>query len=142
MRQPCASKPMPTGKPGSSQSLVTTEGGTPVTSYLPLTRGVPFLASFMPPHLDYQLVSNWSVRHCRPAKKKILRLVHRCRLFLPDLEETRLLCCGRSEQTINMATIGSLVFCTVCGNLLPASKGSVKNILHCECCGAENQGVY
>lgn len=48
----------------------------------------------------------------------------------------------QSGQNNKMATIGSLVFCTVCGNLLPASKGSVKNILHCECCGAENQGVY
>lgn len=42
--------------------------------------------------------------------------------------------------TINMASIGSLVFCTDCGNLLPSSKGSQKNILQCECCGAENQG--
>lgn len=41
-----------------------------------------------------------------------------------------------------MAAIGSLIFCTDCGNLLPASKGSEKNILHCECCGAENRGVY
>lgn len=40
-----------------------------------------------------------------------------------------------------MAAIGSLIFCTDCGNLLPASKGSEKNILHCECCGAENRGV-
>lgn len=38
-----------------------------------------------------------------------------------------------------MSAIGSLVFCTDCGNLLPASKGSSKNILQCECCGAENQ---
>ncbi|KAJ9143963.1 hypothetical protein NKR19_g6625 [Coniochaeta hoffmannii] len=38
-----------------------------------------------------------------------------------------------------MAAIGSLIFCTDCGNLLPASKGSEKNILHCECCGAENK---
>ncbi|KAL2128392.1 hypothetical protein VTI74DRAFT_9248 [Chaetomium olivicolor] len=38
-----------------------------------------------------------------------------------------------------MAAIGSLIFCTDCGNLLPASKGSEKNILHCDCCGAENR---
>ncbi|CCC08186.1 hypothetical protein QBC45DRAFT_142778 [Copromyces sp. CBS 386.78] len=38
-----------------------------------------------------------------------------------------------------MAAIGSLIFCTDCGNLLPVSKGSEKNILHCECCGAENR---
>lgn len=40
-----------------------------------------------------------------------------------------------------MTTIGSLVFCTDCGNLLPASKGNAKNILKCECCGAENQDM-
>ncbi|KAK3353494.1 hypothetical protein B0T25DRAFT_421464, partial [Lasiosphaeria hispida] len=39
-----------------------------------------------------------------------------------------------------MAAIGSLIFCTDCGDLLPASKGSEKNILRCECCGAENPG--
>lgn len=41
-----------------------------------------------------------------------------------------------------MAAIGSLIFCTDCGNLLPVSKGSEKNILHCECCGAENRGAH
>lgn len=41
---------------------------------------------------------------------------------------------------ITMATIGSLVFCSDCGNLLPPSKGNVKNILHCDCCGADNKG--
>ncbi|KAI1814323.1 hypothetical protein GGS20DRAFT_416915 [Poronia punctata] len=40
-----------------------------------------------------------------------------------------------------MATIGSLVFCSDCGNLLPVSKGNVKNILHCDCCGAENRDI-
>lgn len=40
-----------------------------------------------------------------------------------------------------MTSIGSLVFCTDCGNLLPASKGNAMNILKCECCGAENQGI-
>ncbi|KAI1163265.1 hypothetical protein F5B18DRAFT_323376 [Nemania serpens] len=38
-----------------------------------------------------------------------------------------------------MAAIGSLVFCSVCGNLLPVSKGNVKNILNCDCCGADNK---
>ncbi|KAL1873139.1 hypothetical protein VTK73DRAFT_1050 [Phialemonium thermophilum] len=40
-----------------------------------------------------------------------------------------------------MAAIGSLIFCTDCGNLLPASKGTTKNILRCDCCGAENQDL-
>ncbi|UNI21559.1 DNA-directed RNA polymerase I core subunit rpa12 [Purpureocillium takamizusanense] len=38
-----------------------------------------------------------------------------------------------------MAAIGSLVFCTDCGNLLPATKGTEKNFLKCECCGAWNK---
>ncbi|KAK3187458.1 DNA-directed RNA polymerase I core subunit rpa12 [Lecanicillium sp. MT-2017a] len=38
-----------------------------------------------------------------------------------------------------MAAIGSLVFCGDCGNLLPATKGTARNVLRCECCGAENQ---
>ncbi|KAG5751316.1 hypothetical protein H9Q70_006042 [Fusarium xylarioides] len=38
-----------------------------------------------------------------------------------------------------MAAIGTLVFCTDCGNLLPATKGTQRNVLHCECCGAENR---
>lgn len=38
-----------------------------------------------------------------------------------------------------MAAIGTLVFCTDCGNLLPASKGGQKSILTCDCCGAENK---
>jgi hypothetical protein len=40
-----------------------------------------------------------------------------------------------------MAAIGSLLFCVDCGDLLPPSKGSKKNILICECCGRENQGA-
>ncbi|EFX02751.1 DNA-directed RNA polymerase 1 kda [Grosmannia clavigera kw1407] len=38
-----------------------------------------------------------------------------------------------------MASLGSLVFCTDCGNLLPMSKGSDRNRLVCRCCGAHNQ---
>ncbi|POR36245.1 DNA-directed RNA polymerase subunit [Tolypocladium paradoxum] len=38
-----------------------------------------------------------------------------------------------------MAAIGSMVFCTDCGNLLPATKGTEKNILQCECCGVWNR---
>jgi len=39
-----------------------------------------------------------------------------------------------------MSAIGSLVFCTDCGNLLESSTGNEKTILICECCGAENRG--
>ncbi|KAH6895843.1 hypothetical protein B0T10DRAFT_398173 [Thelonectria olida] len=38
-----------------------------------------------------------------------------------------------------MSAIGSLVFCNDCGNLLPATKGTERNVLHCECCGAESK---
>lgn len=41
-----------------------------------------------------------------------------------------------------MAAIGSLVFCTDCGNLLPATKGTERNSLPCECCGAWNAGRF
>ena len=40
-----------------------------------------------------------------------------------------------------MAAIGSMVFCTDCGNLLPATKGTEQNVLSCECCSAENKGL-
>ncbi|KAK1674202.1 transcription factor S-II [Colletotrichum godetiae] len=38
-----------------------------------------------------------------------------------------------------MSAIGTLVFCTDCGNLLPASMGTEKNTLTCDCCGADNK---
>ena len=41
-----------------------------------------------------------------------------------------------------MASMGSLVFCTDCGNILPMSKGSDRNLLVCRCCGAENKGKF
>lgn len=39
-----------------------------------------------------------------------------------------------------MAAIGSLVFCTDCGDLLEASSGDKKAILVCAVCGTENKG--
>ncbi|KAI6715041.1 hypothetical protein JHW43_002407 [Diplocarpon mali] len=41
-----------------------------------------------------------------------------------------------------MSAIGSLVFCTDCGNLLDSSTGKKNAILSCDCCGAENKGLY
>ncbi|KAH8596058.1 hypothetical protein B0O99DRAFT_651741 [Bisporella sp. PMI_857] len=38
-----------------------------------------------------------------------------------------------------MSAIGSLVFCTDCGNLLESSTGNKETILLCGCCGAENR---
>jgi hypothetical protein len=49
-----------------------------------------------------------------------------------------------TSQDINsnkMSAIGSLVFCTDCGNLLEPSKGTKDSILKCECCGTENEGL-
>ena len=40
-----------------------------------------------------------------------------------------------------MSAIGSLVFCTDCGNLLDGSSGDKKAILTCEVCGTENKGT-
>lgn len=39
-----------------------------------------------------------------------------------------------------MAAIGSLVFCTDCGDLLEGSSGDKKAILICAVCGTENKG--
>ena len=41
-----------------------------------------------------------------------------------------------------MSAVGSLVFCTDCGNLLDSSTGNKNTILVCDCCGAENKGKY
>lgn len=41
-----------------------------------------------------------------------------------------------------MAAIGSLVFCTACGDLLDASSGDERAILKCNVCGTENKGTY
>ncbi|RDW80554.1 hypothetical protein BP5796_05252 [Coleophoma crateriformis] len=38
-----------------------------------------------------------------------------------------------------MSAIGSLVFCTDCGNLLDTSTGNKNTVLLCDCCGAENK---
>lgn len=40
---------------------------------------------------------------------------------------------------IRMAAIGSLVFCTDCGNLLDGSSGDENAILKCDVCGNENR---
>lgn len=39
-----------------------------------------------------------------------------------------------------MSAIGSLVFCTDCGNLLDSTTGRAESILTCACCGAQNKG--
>ncbi|KAH8696104.1 putative DNA-directed RNA polymerase I 13.1 kDa polypeptide [Talaromyces proteolyticus] len=40
-----------------------------------------------------------------------------------------------------MSAIGSLIFCTDCGNLLQESTGSPDAILVCEVCGAKNRDI-
>lgn len=40
-----------------------------------------------------------------------------------------------------MAAIGSLVFCTDCGNLLDASAGKKNAMLICQICGAQCKGA-
>ncbi|KAI5310069.1 DNA-directed RNA polymerase I core subunit rpa12 [Ascosphaera atra] len=39
-----------------------------------------------------------------------------------------------------MAAIGSLIFCTSCGNLLRESSGDANAILTCDLCGTQNRG--
>ncbi|KAK4865900.1 hypothetical protein LT330_008993 [Penicillium expansum] len=38
-----------------------------------------------------------------------------------------------------MSAIGSLIFCTDCGNLLRESTGNANAILHCDVCGTRNK---
>ncbi|KAJ5605755.1 hypothetical protein N7510_008536 [Penicillium lagena] len=38
-----------------------------------------------------------------------------------------------------MSAIGSLIFCTACGNLLRESTGDANSILHCDVCGTRNK---
>jgi len=65
---------------------------------------------------------------------------HRKKKLKPHLEE---LCTTTRTRTtiVNMSAIGSLVFCTDCGNLLDSSTGNQNTILLCDCCSAENQGM-
>jgi hypothetical protein len=44
------------------------------------------------------------------------------------------------QQRFKMAAIGSLVFCTDCGNLLDGSAGKQNVVLTCTVCGANNKG--
>lgn len=48
----------------------------------------------------------------------------------------------KEPANANMTAVGSMVFCTDCGNLLPATKGSQKNKLQCECCSQWNKGSF
>jgi DNA-directed RNA polymerase I subunit RPA12 len=41
-----------------------------------------------------------------------------------------------------MSAIGSLVFCTDCGNLLDGSAGKQNAILTCSICGASCKGTF
>ena len=45
------------------------------------------------------------------------------------------------EHTAIMSAIGSLVFCTDCGNLLDATSGKQNAILVCQICGASCKGT-
>jgi transcription elongation factor Elf1 len=40
-----------------------------------------------------------------------------------------------------MAAIGSLVFCTSCGNLLDSANGDENVVLTCDVCGARCKGI-
>ena len=52
----------------------------------------------------------------------------------------------RSKSTLHqrvgpsMAAIGSLLFCTACGNLLPSSTGQEDVLIPCDVCGNHNRG--
>lgn len=56
-------------------------------------------------------------------------------------KRSRALPSKHNTTQVKMSAVGSLVFCTDCGNLLDASTGNKNNVLTCDCCGAENQGT-
>jgi hypothetical protein len=41
----------------------------------------------------------------------------------------------------NMSAVGSLIFCTDCGNLLQESTGNENATLLCDVCGTRNKGI-
>jgi len=46
------------------------------------------------------------------------------------------------DRAHEMSAIGSLIFCTDCGNLLQESRGDVNTIIVCDVCGARNRGEF
>ena len=85
-------------------------------------------------------VSRWSVH----SKKKSmsLRSTSRCSLlcfFQEPKASWLILVIVRLFG--NMSVIGSLIFCTDCGNLLRESTGDANAILHCTVCGTRNKGM-
>ena len=59
---------------------------------------------------------------------------------MPPRPAIQLLAYQEAWRIANMTAIGSLVFCTACGNLLEGSSGDKKAVLTCEVCGTENKG--
>jgi len=45
------------------------------------------------------------------------------------------------HEEIKMSAIGSLVFCTDCGNLLDPPNSATQTTLTCTVCGASNEGM-
>lgn len=58
---------------------------------------------------------------------------------IPHVAATKLVNLHRCLRT--MSAIGSLVFCTDCGNLLDGSTGNENAVLLCEVCGAQCKGT-
>jgi hypothetical protein len=77
-------------------------------------------------------------RVCRLSHRFVIdaRLLQHAKKLKPRLKKTT------EITTSKMSAIGSLVFCTDCGNLLDSSSGNQNTILVCDCCGAENKGTF
>lgn len=86
-------------------------------------------------------ISRWSV-HVKKKVHAALHLLSRC----PGVQDCQvinlpeLLFFDISDLFDIMSAIGSLIFCTDCGNLLRESTGDANAILHCTVCGARNKG--
>lgn len=93
----------------------------------------------------------WSPHYNRPVAKLRWRPFTVCaprslspaRQFLVMAEKlfTNYTRTSTTQTNIKMAAIGSLVFCTGCGNLLDSANGDENVTLTCDVCGARCKGM-
>lgn len=88
-------------------------------------------------------ISRWSV-HVKKKVHAALHLLDHCPA-VQDCTNTEIIRVAFrviSDLHYIMSAIGSLIFCTDCGNLLRESTGDANAILHCTVCGARNKGKW
>lgn len=73
-----------------------------------------------------------------PCDKKKVKIHSSLEQRTPFLQHYSSLIFG---ENCTMSVIGSLIFCTDCGNLLRESTGVADATLHCDICGTRNKGA-